>query len=62
MRIGRCGVITERVRCVVLVSFGKQNDLRTATKQRVFEMTTSHRTEIEKKSLRIGFSRTVEFC
>ena len=67
MRIGRCGVITERVRCVVLVSFGKQNDLRTVTKwdlakQRVFEMTTSHRTEIEKKPLHIGFSTTVEFC
>ena len=37
MRIGRCGVITERVRCVVLVSFGKQNDLRTATKRDVGE-------------------------
>ena len=39
MRIGRCGVITERVRCVVLVSFGKQNDLRTVTKWDVGETT-----------------------
>ena len=37
MRIARCGVITERVRCVVLVSFGKQNDLRTVTKRDVGE-------------------------
>ena len=39
MRIGRCGVITERARCVVLVSFGKQNDLRTVTKRDVGETT-----------------------
>ena len=39
MRIGRCVVVTERARCVVLVSFGKQNDLTTVTKRDVGETT-----------------------
>lgn len=67
MRIGRCGVITERARCVVFVSFGKQNDLRTVTKRDVGETTCfldDHESPYwdRKKPLHIGFRRTVEFC